>query len=267
MKTKFFTIFTATILLVSCNKNETVDFNNTENLKNLDTIQSLAEFNTDRAIWNDHGVYRLVTKDLNNDPYEEHHEETDGKEGNVTNATCNNTYSGVDRKATKISFSSAATTTNYTFSSFRNTLQTDAFMKGLGISGSSTSNRVSQENRNVYITTSYLYAIKKEADGDYHLIIGDPNKGSLTNCEASGLPPSSASSYTAINNVKNAIEAKFGTSLCGKTSYTIFTPPILIDKIKGSLFFDTAHAAGVVGPTGYRPTTAWEIHPLSELVF
>jgi hypothetical protein len=38
-------------------------------------------------------------------------------------------------------------------------------------------------------------------------------------------------------------------------------------KVTGSLFFDVDHKAGSVGPTGMRPKTAWEIHPVSDIQF
>jgi hypothetical protein len=47
----------------------------------------------------------------------------------------------------------------------------------------------------------------------------------------------------------------------GYRKYT-FPIPVVVD---GSLFFDVDHAAGVVGPAGMRPQTAWEIHPVTRL--
>jgi hypothetical protein len=248
------------VSFLSC-KTEPFDENN-PSLEDLDTIKRLSQMTTDKVIWNDNGVFRTVTLSEDIDPEEKNEEENSNRA-----ATCSPNFSGVDRANAKKSFSTAASTTNYTFNSFRNTLQTDTFMRSLGISTSSTSARVAQENRNVYITTSYLYAIKRESDGDYHMIIGDLNNVALTNCEASGYPSSSATSYTKIKAVRDAIVAKFGSEFCGGSSYTKFSPPILIDVLKGSLFFDVDHAAGTVGPTGFRPTTAWEIHPISELQF
>ena len=245
------------VTLISCNKFESVDTFQ-ENNKSLDTIHSLTEMKTNSVIWNDHGVFRTVTLEESTDPKEI-------EEENENKATCSGAFSGVDRAAAKTSFSSASQTTYYFFNTFRNTLQTDTFMRSIGISKSS--NRVSQENRNIYITTSYLYAIKHESDGDFHMIIGDLSKVALTNCEASGNPSTTSSAYSKIKAVKDAIVSRFGTDFCGKTSYTIFSPPILIDKFNGSLFFDIDHAAGTVGPTAYRPTTAWEVHPISFIQF
>jgi hypothetical protein len=264
MKTHFFaTIFLLAMLTFSCNKFESLSDIENENSQKLDTITNLATMNTNEVIWNDNGVYRKVTMIEDNDIEDELEE----SKNNTNKATCSNLFSGIDRGNIKKTFSTATPTTNYTLNAFKNTLQTDTFMRSLGITKSTTSPRVSQENRNVHITTSYLYAIKNESDGDFHIIMGDLNKVALTNCEASGLPETSSSSYTKINTVRNAIIAKFATDFCGKTSYTVFTPPILVDNLDGSLFFDVDHAAGVVGPTGFRPDTSWEIHPISLLQF
>jgi hypothetical protein len=140
-------------------------------------------------------------------------------------------------------------------------------MQGLGITNSTP--RVSDENRNRDITTSYLYAIARESDNDFHMIIGDANSaaGNLLNCEASGNPPSSQSSYTNINAVRSYLKTYFGTDFCGQSGYTKFTPAIRITVLKGSLFFDIDHAAGTVGPTGLRPNTAWEMHPIRTITF
>jgi len=50
------------------------------------------------------------------------------------------------------------------------------------------------------------------------------------------------------------------------SSYKKFDPPIPV-RVEGSLFFDLDHAAGVVGPQGMRPSTAWEIHPVTKIEF
>jgi hypothetical protein len=248
------------IIIVSCSKTETFNKSENANGSQLDTIQKLTEMKSDTAIWNDNGVYRTITLEKSMDPKENVSQETE-------RATCSNLFSGVDRAVAKTSFSSATFTTYSTFNAFKSKLQTDAFMKSLNISRSRTSRRVSQEERNVDITTSYLYAIKSEPDGDLHMIIGDLSKMALINCEVSGYPSTSSSAYAKIRAVKQAVVARFATDFCGKSSYTIFSPPVLIDIFKGSLFFDVDHSAGTVGPSGYRPTTAWEVHPISFIKF
>ncbi len=251
-------------LLFSCERIESLDKSivteNTES-KVLDTIQNLSEMKNEVVIWNDNGVYRKVSFGESGDPIEE-----DQPKINKL-ATCSPLFSGNDRKVAKTSLATTQEVTYSSFNSFRNTLQTDTFMRTLGISTNSASNRVSQENRNVNVSNSYLYAIKSESDGDLHMIIGDLSKTALTNCEASGYPASSSSSYAKIKTVRETVITRFGTDFCGKSSYTIFSPPIQIITFKGSLFFDVDHAAGVVGPLGFRPTTSWEVHPISSIRF
>jgi hypothetical protein len=255
---------TAISILASCNKTKNVlTYNSITKTTIKDTINNLAEINSDSAIWNDNGIYRTVTIEKSNDVADENRNEE-----NVTNAaTCATDFEGVDRAIAKTSFATATTYTYSTFSTFRNTLQTDAFMRGLNIPRNSNSNRVSQENRNAKFNAVYLYALKKEADRDFHLILGDANLVSLLNCEASGFPATTGTAYTAIKAVKDAITARFGSNLCSQSSYLKFNPAVPITSMKGSLFFDVDHAAGTVGPAGFRPTTAWEIHPINAIQF
>lgn len=48
--------------------------------------------------------------------------------------------------------------------------------------------------------------------------------------------------------------------------YEKHDPPVPVE-ITGPLFFDVDHDAGVVGPQGHRPKTAWEIHPVMDIKF
>ena len=133
-----------------------------------------------------------------------------------------------------------------------------------------SSPRIAEENIRVRLTSNiFLYAMKKEADNDYHVIIGDnkvKSKATLLNVEISGVPKTStASAKAAIQKVRDFFEDNF-VELCG-SKYAVFsTKPIPI-AIEGSMFFDIDHPAGQVGPTGLRPKTAWEIHPISKIVF
>ena len=49
-------------------------------------------------------------------------------------------------------------------------------------------------------------------------------------------------------------------------NYTGWGDPVPI-YLEGSLFYDTEHRPGVVGPAFARPKTAWEIHPISKILF
>jgi hypothetical protein len=48
--------------------------------------------------------------------------------------------------------------------------------------------------------------------------------------------------------------------------YKKFAPPIAV-ILEGSVFFDVDHPAGAVGPAGLKPSSAWEIHPLTDIIF
>lgn len=226
-----------------------------------DTITSLDQMHGNSAVWFHEGEYTLVTIEAANDEGEEH------ENYKSTLATCPDNFTGTARKAAKISFVSTSYTTYASVTALRATLKTDAFMLGLGLTNSSARN--TYENKNVTITTAYLFAISRESDDDYHMIIGDASgtSANILNSESSGTPTTSASSYTAIKNVRTAIKAKFGTDFCTASGYTHFSPPIKLTTLKASLFYDIDHAPGTVGPSSNRPNTSWEMHPINTIAF
>ncbi len=125
--------------------------------------------------------------------------------------------------------------------------------------------RTPEEQHNVDVT-AFLYASAKESDNDFHCIIGtapDQTAG-FFNVEVSALPVS-GDFRQPLKDVRDAFKAFFGDSLPG-SGYSKFDPPIPV-HVKGSLFFDVDHKAGAVGPTGLKPATAWEIHPVSSIEF
>jgi hypothetical protein len=134
------------------------------------------------------------------------------------------------------------------------------------ISKDATSDRVAEEQHNVTIT-GFLYASTKESDNDFHCIVGtspdQPKK--FLNVEVSGLPESGAF-RAPLKSVRDAFQEFFGDNIPAGSGYSKFNPPIKV-RITGSIFFDVDHKAGVIGPAGFRPKTAWEIHPVSEIVF
>ena len=88
------------------------------------------------------------------------------------------------------------------------------------------------------------------------------------NVEVSALPPSSSQFFAPIRAARNQFKAFFttnGNSL-PVTGYDKYDPPIAV-TITGSLFFDVDHVPPAVGPTGMKPKTAWEIHPVSDFQF
>jgi hypothetical protein len=198
--------------------------------------------------------------------YQDHHEEaqistavepfTTGSEDN---------FKGKDRKAAKTSIFSG---TPQSFSSTNDvlaSLPSDGEMLDLQIPKTPDSDRVSQEQHNVTVP-AFIYAASKEADNDFHVILGGADArdtGNFMNAEVSGLPTGSFRQPLSVP--RQTFKDHFGTNLPGR-GYDLYDPPIPV-TVTGSLFFDVDHAAGVVGPEGFRPQTAWEIHPISSISF
>jgi hypothetical protein len=86
------------------------------------------------------------------------------------------------------------------------------------------------------------------------------------NIEISGLP-ASGPNRAPLKAARDAFKQFLGDNhITAGNGYVKITPPIPV-TITGSLFYDIDHAPGVVGPNGMRPSTAWEIHPVTELDF
>ncbi|MFY9824558.1 MAG: hypothetical protein WAM82_24490 [Thermoanaerobaculia bacterium] len=124
--------------------------------------------------------------------------------------------------------------------------------------------RFDEEGHNV-VVTAFLYASKKEGDNDFHCIIGAaPDQTPVFfNVEVSGLPQGQFRQQ--LQDVRDAFKTFFAGQLPG-TGYSKFDPPIPV-RITGSLFYDIDHKPGEVGPAAFKPTTAWEIHPVSAIEF
>src|SRR5205807_1374236 len=117
--------------------------------------------------------------------------------------------------------------------------------------------RVAEEQRNVRVT-AFLFAVTKEGDNDFHLIVDDDGNiedGAKFNVEVSGIP-NEGPDADAIRQVRDAFKAHFNGS--PPKQYKPFLTPVRV-VIEGSLFFDRDHPPGRVGPEGYRPAHAWEI--------
>jgi hypothetical protein len=138
------------------------------------------------------------------------------------------------------------------------------------ITTDANSGRVAEENRNVRLR-AFLYAASREADNDFHLIVGrDPNSAPhvYMTAEVSGLPPPGTASLAQLNAARDAYKAFFADKLPAG-SYDFYDPPIPIE-VEGSLFFDMTHATGPgPGPASLHKDvpTIWEIHPISNIVF
>jgi len=182
-------------------------------------------------------------------------------------------FGGTARKAAKLSIAEAEIEEFDDLQDLLASLVPDAKMKKHQpqISILEDSDRVAEEERNVLVHT-FLYAASREADNDFHLILGrDPSLSPprFMTMEISGLPPEGSPFFEALKAARDAYKAQkahFGNSLPG-FRYDFYKPPIPID-VTGSLFFDMSHATGPKpGPPSAKPGQIWEIHPITEIVF
>jgi len=177
------------------------------------------------------------------------------------------TFAGTDRKAAKLSVGSGPTVTFSTVASLLDDLWPDAQMLDHDppITKDPKSPRVAEEDRNVHVD-AFLYAAKKETDNDFHLIIGDdPDSGSgrFLNVEVSGLP-TAGPFKTTLTAARQQFRDLVQGNLPDATGYHRYQPPIPI-TVTGSNFYDVDHLPGTVGPSFAKPTTAWEIHPVTSI--
>ncbi len=123
--------------------------------------------------------------------------------------------------------------------------------------------RVLVEDRNVAVG-AWVYAVTREADGDYHLMLGDgPERPTeFMTAEITRVPAKSADA-AGLRAVRAQFHALFG-HLYGVGFYKRIKPPRYV-RVTGSLFYDIDHRPGHVGPRDAAPSTAWEIHPVTSL--
>lgn len=119
-----------------------------------------------------------------------------------------------------------------------------------------------------------MYAASREADNDFHLIIGRDPKATpemYMTMEISGLPPSGSPSLSQLKAARDAFKAFFKAKARGELpglTYDFYHPPVPVE-IDGSLFFDMSHAKG---PHPEPPSlksrmpVIWEVHPITKIV-
>jgi hypothetical protein len=142
----------------------------------------------------------------------------------------------------------------------------DAMMNHTPPLTTKSNDRAAEEQHQVAVP-AWIYAVKYEDDGDWHVIIGtDPSKKPIHyfNAEISGLPAKSAANYKRLAAVRKAFVHLLDDKPPGPSSYHVYKPPIAVD-VEGSLFYDVDHPPGAVGPKDMKPTTAWEIHPITHI--
>jgi hypothetical protein len=174
-------------------------------------------------------------------------------------------FRGQDRKGPKTSIASASKQTFAGIEALIATLPADQGMRNRTPPLEKTTNtRLTEEQRNVKVT-AWIYAIKYEADQDWHIILGtDPADTTPTyfNAEVSGLPATNSPAYGKLKKVREDLAEMFGFDLPA-TGYWEYEPVAVV--VEGSLFYDIDHPAGAVGPQATRPATAWEIHPITKI--
>ncbi len=178
------------------------------------------------------------------------------------------TFGGTDRKVAKLSIANAPTENFPDVASLVASLPSISDMDALHIPTDQNSNRVQQEERNIHVT-GYLYAASREADNDFHLVVGcDPAAGeTYMTMEVSGLPPSSAASYAKLNAARNSYKNFFGSKNLPGAGYHFYQPPVPV-VVEGSLFFDATHSKGQApGPPSLksRMPTIFEVHPVTSI--
>jgi hypothetical protein len=183
-------------------------------------------------------------------------------------------FEGTSRKAAKITIADAKTEQFKDVKSLILTLVDEALMKSHKpkIGTGATSGRVKEEQRNIHVT-AFMYAVSREADNDFHMIIGRNPKSSpemYMTMELSGLPPADSPAFPKLKAARDAFKKFFsdhGENLPG-AGYVFPDPPVPV-KINGSLFFDVTHATGSrPGPKSLksRMPVVWEVHPITKIV-
>jgi hypothetical protein len=184
-------------------------------------------------------------------------------------------FGGTARKAAKLSISPAKTENFKDVKDLVKSLVLDANMIAHKpkITTTPASKRVKEEERNVHVT-AFMYAASREADNDFHLIIGrDPNATPemYMTMELSGLPLTGDASFKQLKAARDAFKNFFKAKLGGKLpvlTYDFYHPPVPV-QIDGSLFFDMTHAQGPhPGPPSLksRMPVIWEVHPITKIV-
>lgn len=178
-------------------------------------------------------------------------------------------FAGIDRKIAKLSIASAPMQ-NYTdvTALIASLPSVDAMIK-LNIPTGPSSDRVAQEKRNIHVK-GFLYASSREADNDFHLIVGDdPNAAQemYMTMEVSGLPPANSAAFPELNAARTSFKHFFGANNLPGAGYNFYRPPIPVE-VEGSLFFDATHSTGQApGPPSLksRMPTIFEVHPITSI--
>jgi hypothetical protein len=176
-------------------------------------------------------------------------------------------FDGSNRSVAKTTISPASLQTYNTLRAFINTLP-DKDVMAAAITGTSA-HRIADEERNVRIKKAYLYAYSRQTDEDFHVIIGTTKNATAStkyfNVEISGLPQAGDASFTTLQSARTSFLTKATEKLCS-SGYYFYKFPLKVE-VSGSLFFDKQHHNGKIGPEEARPPNAWEIHPVTSIIY
>jgi ribosomal protein L30E len=182
----------------------------------------------------------------------------------VANVACDNSnrFDGSYRKVAKTSVATHSATSTSLTKLINRVLAID----NVAINVTTSSPRIEIEDSVVTLVSVYLYAIAREADEDYHIIIGNSsntNTAKFFNVECSGLPATNNPAFAKIKSARQKVVAFLGGTERCTEGYIKFNDHPKI-KIIGSLFYDKEHANNIPGPASSKPLTAWELHPITE---
>ena len=184
--------------------------------------------------------------------------------GAAANTACDhgNIFDGSYRKAAKLSIAANQASGTNLAKLIKRVLALD----NGSITVTKTSPRIEIEDSAVTLISVYLYAIARESDEDYHIIIGtsaNPSTASFFNIECSGLPPTNNPGFNKLKTARQKVVAFLGGIERCTNGYIKFTDHPKV-KIIGSLFYDKEHESNIPGPSTSKPKTAWELHPITE---
>ncbi|HET6990502.1 MAG TPA: hypothetical protein VFJ43_04220, partial [Bacteroidia bacterium] len=180
---------------------------------------------------------------------------------------------GEIRADVKTSYVNAIPDTFESIKKLRNWLPDDEYMHKYTEAKHNNSSRTKEESHNVYLYNLFIFGVKREDDNDFHVILGSSKslekEQAFFSAEISGLPDTSSAFYKKLRGVRSTFMQHFGEDT--KKEYVFVAsaknPPIPIDYICGSLFFDNHHYNGHSSVQGYKVCSAWEIHPVTAIGF
>lgn len=184
-----------------------------------------------------------------------------------------NIFTGTIRGDVKTSYVNSPPDTFESIKKLRNWLPDDEFMHKSTEAKRNNSPRTKEENHNVYLEDVWIFGVKREDDNDFHLIIGSSkslDKEQLYfTAEVSGLPDSTNEYFKTLSEARNTLISYFGDRSEKEFVFVASpkNPPIHLDYICGSLFFDNHHYGGHSKIDVYKVCSAWEIHPVTKIKF